>query len=457
MVDRSSRSFLRRARAPFLVGLCAALCAVAPAAAAQAPSGQERAFDASITIKELFEKARQAFGLENHDLAEEFYTEILIREPSNVRAIVELANVYERRGKLEYAHGLLVRATKLAPTDAAIAQRRTNVERMLVSVLDGEVDVLIERGEYEQAIPKIAVLAGIAPDNAGVFYKRAVCMKEMGRLFAALAEVERALQLGQDKRFYELRDTIVSRMRQRETQEMRAQARQLAASDDPGAHDEALRVLAALLEDDPDDKWARAEFIRLSGGAPAAAADSAGSVSQWLSESGNTALGYTARVAALVERHFVLLVVFFGVLIVFRSPLARALAKRLAKKPLLSGQFSRFTFPEILLMLNAEPHTGVLYVRGQKCSGKIYFDRGEPYHCGVGKLVGTQALHRLLDDVDAGEFFFQDSSLPSRRTIDIPLSLILIEQARAASGAAPPPKEPAKKSRMKELLESREG
>jgi len=453
MVPRSSLSFRRAARVAVLALLCASV-GTALAAPSQSTGEEKRSFDASITVPELFEKAREAFGLENHDLAEEFYAEILIREPSNVRAILELANVYERTGKLEYAHGLLVRATKLAPNDDTVAERRGHIERMLVSVLDGEIDFLIAHHQYEQAIPKIAVLAGIAPDNASVYYKRAVCMKEMGRLFIALAEVERALQFGQDKRFYDLRDTIVTRMRQRETQEMRAQARQLAASDDPDARDEALRILAALLEDDPDDQWARAEFIRLSGAGATAAADTTRGLAGWLSR--HTARGAAARAALFVEQYFPWILGFLAVLIIFRSPLSRLAAQRMSKKPLLAGQFSRFTLPEILLMLNAEPHTGVLYIKGSMCSGKVYFERGEPYHCGVGKLMGTQALHRLLDDVHEGEFSFHDSTLPSNRTIDIPLSLILVEHARIASGAAPAKKAPAKKSRMKELLESRD-
>ena len=103
----------------------------------------------------------------------------------------------------------------------------------------------------------------------------------------------------------------------------------------------------------------------------------------------------------------------------------------------------------------------MLQVKGDGCRGKIYIENGEPCHCAVGKLQGVKALHHLLSNTTTGQFELADGSIPLNRTIDTPLSIVLVDHTsggpgraarkRAASDAAA--KKP--KSRMKELLESK--
>jgi hypothetical protein len=62
----------------------------------------------------------------------------------------------------------------------------------------------------------------------------------------------------------------------------------------------------------------------------------------------------------------------------------------------------------------------------------------------------------LVDGPRRGRFEFLPGGVPLDRTIDTPLSILLVERANRANGA-PSPAPPAKKSRMKELLESRAG
>jgi hypothetical protein len=153
-----------------------------------------------------------------------------------------------------------------------------------------------------------------------------------------------------------------------------------------------------------------------------------------------------------------------AVVIIFRSPLTRGLVGIVTSRALLSGSLSRFDLHEVLLMLNAESHSGVLRIRGDGCRGRIYLDGGEPCHCAVGKLTGTEALAYLLAHTSKGHFEFKEVSLPLNRTIDTPLSILMVEQSKVRLGApadtkASPAPTPAKrkkpKSRMKELLESK--
>ena len=221
-------------------------------------------------------------------------------------------------------------------------------------------------------------------------------------------------------------------------------------------------MIMEILQEDPKNAWARAEFVRLSdeGMAPSDTTANAG-----VRELTDTASRFVLKIGRgatdILRRHLSAILVFIVALLVFRSPLTRVIAKWLTPQSFLSGRFPRFTLTEVLVMLNSESHTGVLQVKGEGCRGKIYIENGEPCHCMVGRLQGTKALHHLMDNTHEGSFEFVDGSIPLHRTIDTPLSVVLVDHSsggpgraarkRAASEAAA--KKP--KSKMKELLESK--
>jgi hypothetical protein len=79
----------------------------------------------------------------------------------------------------------------------------------------------------------------------------------------------------------------------------------------------------------------------------------------------------------------------------------------------------------------------------------------------VGKLQGVNALHHLISNTGDGNFEFADGSIPLSRTIDTPLSVVLVDQESGGPGRAAQRRKRAEartkktKSKMKELLESR--
>jgi tetratricopeptide (TPR) repeat protein len=424
--------------------------------------GSERAFDASITVPELLEKARQAFGLNNFELAIEFYQEILIRERGNVQAMLELANVYERSGTLEYARGLLVRSAKILPDNADITDRLAAVEHMLGIVLSAEVDSLLSAKQYELAVPKLSVHLSIEPNNPDLLYKKALCYSHLGRPDAAISSINKAIQIDPKEKYYELRASLLEDLKNEESKEKVAEAKRLIQSEDPDDRSQALEVLGEILRINPDHPWARAEFVRLSGEGAAAADTVGGSSTRDLAEGVSATVLNAGRVAFdIVRRHLTAILLLFAALLVFRSPLTKRITKLLTPRSFLSGKFPRFKLTEILIMLNSESHTGVLQVKGEGCRGKIYLENGEPCHCAVGKLQGVNALHHLLNNTREGQFEFADGSLPLNRTIDTPLTIVLVDHssggpvraARKRAAAKASAKKP--KSRMKELLESK--
>jgi tetratricopeptide (TPR) repeat protein len=436
-----------------------------PAAGDTKPAGgADRPFDASITIPELFEKAREAFGMDNHDLAEQFYQEILIRQRSNVRAMLELANVYERSGKLEYARGLLVRSARLDPDNNTIRDRLRNVERLLAAVLTEEVDSLMAAGQYELAVPKLSLHLSFDPENPEVLYRRAVCYAKMGRPKEALEGVNNALRFDQKEQYFRLREAIVADMKVSETEVLVTEIKSLVRAGGDSGRNRALELLGEILRADPDHEWARAEFARLSN--PENSGETPGTEegkSGWqvVRAMVGKAAGIGRRAAGLAVEHIGELLLLFAVVLIFRSPLTRLISKAFRPRPLLSGRFPRFTLSEILILLNSESHSGVLHVKGDSCRGRIYVDKGEPCHCAVGNLYGVKAVHLLLQNTATGYFEFAESSMPVDRTVETPLSVILMEnshggpQEAAMRRVRAEVKSQKRKSRMKELLESK--
>jgi tetratricopeptide (TPR) repeat protein len=433
------------------------------AAPQEQPQPEEKPFDESITVPELFEKARQAFGMDDFGLAEKFYQEILIRERSNVQAMLELSNVYERSGKYEYARGLLARSAKLAPGNEAIAKRLDAVERMLTVILADEIDSMIESGQFESAIPTLSVLLSIEPRKAEIYYRRALCYARLDKPEGALSSIDKALQIDQREKYYKLRTSILEDLKEQETSEMVAEAKKLIGAGTPEDLRRAQDVLGEILQSNPENAWAKAEFVRLrnlaDGETGESQDESGGGGLPDLGQISGFFVNAGRAVANLVQRHLTAMLLLIAVVLVFRSPLTRRVVQMFAPRAYMTGSFSKFTLTEIMVMLNSESHTGILYIKGESCRGKIYFENGEPCHCAVGKIDGVTALDRLFNNTKSGQFEFADGSIPLKRSIDTPLSVILVERSTGGPGRSRRKRDDKKKSKskMKELLESKSG
>src|SRR5712675_3678306 len=109
------RGFMRRY--PLILATCLALGAAAttvrggsePVKRAVAEWNREQLFDSTTTRAELLEMGRGAVELKHYPLAEIYFQEALLRNPTDVDAMCELAALYKRTNRLEYARGLLLR------------------------------------------------------------------------------------------------------------------------------------------------------------------------------------------------------------------------------------------------------------------------------------------------------------------------------------------------------------
>jgi hypothetical protein len=280
----------------------------------------------------------------------------------------------------------------------------------------------------------------------------------VARLDIALPSVETALRLRGEVTYHELRQLILKHQQQNQ---LHVLLRQAEHGINPVTEEDrlsALTVLARIIELDPDNTWAKKEFVRLSegDGVESSPVHNDAPRKQDLPTRMARAAGSAALEAARdLSKNLELLLSVLIVVIMFGSPLTRAILKSLPHQALLSGSLSRFTISEILTLINSHAGTGVLVIKGPAISGKIYFDNGEACHCETKNLKGNEALRAILKRASSGTFYFRETKPAIQRTIDTPLSLIIMDLPDRKSMPASEDKRKRTKSKIAELLESR--
>ncbi|MEJ2722070.1 MAG: DUF4388 domain-containing protein, partial [bacterium] len=133
-----------------------------------------------------------------------------------------------------------------------------------------------------------------------------------------------------------------------------------------------------------------------------------------------------------------------------------------APRQSLSGRLNQFNIQEILTMIQTQNRTGILKISASGATGRVFFNSGEVYHCTCRGEEGRKALQHLIDAARDGYFVFTNSRRSYPVSIDVPLSLILMDlPARHGGGATKGlPKSPdtspkKRQSRMKELLNNK--
>jgi len=229
---------------------------------------------------------------------------------------------------------------------------------------------------------------------------------------------------------------------------------------------EALQHVGKILQIDPEHEWAQKAFVRLTGdGVPRQAAVINNIGIETLAEPEDT-LTFTDRMsqagASLKNVFSTLIGHIVPILLVLASVVVLITVGLFLKRwiftsdPPLTGKLSHFSLQDILSFLNTTARTGLVKIRSKTIRGDIHFENGEVRHCKAGKQEGIKALDSLLAEARDGHFIFIDTPSSFKKTIDTPLSLLLMGgynkkpsslKSRKASKNS--------KSRMKELLDSR--
>jgi tetratricopeptide (TPR) repeat protein len=418
----------------------------------------EALFDTTSTRAELMEMGRAAVSLSHFTLAEIYYQEVLLRSPEDVEAMCELAALYHRTGRLEYARGLLLRAGSLVPHREDIPEARRRIEKELRVLLAHEVDSLMAASQFASALPRLSLLLSIDPDNGRYHAAKARCLAAVGESDAALSSVDLALAKDPREEYQRLRDEISAQHEERRIADLESSAKRLLASKE-WMRDEAADVLQAILAQDPSNEWAREQFRALAGQplVPPPVAPP-----PMLHQIFDAAREVLPGVARSLERHLTAIVILIAIVLMFRSPLSRALVKRAHDPSPLSGDLATIDVAEALRLVNASALTGVLVIRAPEGTARVYFDSGDPVHCEAFGRQGHDAISYLTKNVEEGTFAMKNGRIKTQRTIDQPLDLILAEgvtttkeRDAAARRNLARREQGRKKSRMAELLETK--
>jgi tetratricopeptide (TPR) repeat protein len=413
---------------------------------------REALFDSTTTRAELLEMGRAAVDLKHYPLAEIYFQEELIRNPGDVDAMVELAALYKRTGRLEYSRGLLLRAGSLSPMRVGIAHMRESVEKTLFVSLAHVVDSLMTNNRHEEALPRIATLLSIQPNSTAALVAKAKCLSATGQTDAALSSIDLAIARQPDAHLHRLRAEIATRIESDRINEMEASAQRLIESGD-WVRSEATDVLQAILAQDPSNEWAREQFRRLADVPETREPETPDTPP-------TTAVSRTVRsvmpfVTEFLDRYLAAILAFFAAWALFRSPLPRAIARRLHEPSTLSGDVSHIDIAAVLRTANDSGMTGVLTVKSAYGKARVFLDHGEPVHCEAFGKTGYEAIVDLLREVEQGTFELVPRRTRTKRTIDQSFQVILTQanpQAASALGVATA-RQP-RKSKMAELLET---
>ena len=413
---------------------------------------REGLFDSTTTRAELLEMGRSAVDLKHYPLAEIYFQEALLRTPTDVDAMCELAALYKRTNRLEYARGLLLRAGSLSPMRTGIADMRRSVDAALFASLSHTVDSLMTAGHFEEALPRIATLLSIDSNSIPALVAKSKCLAATGQTDAALSSIDLAIARRPDEELHKLRAEIATRVEHDRISDMESSAKRLIQSGD-WVRGEAVDVLQAILAQDPSNEWAREEFRRLA--TPTEGADSLAEAVPPSTAVSRAVHSVMPDVTSFLDRYLLAILAFFAAWALFRSPLSRALARRLHEPSTLAGDVSHISIAAVLRTANDGGMTGVLTVKSGEGRSRVYLEHGEPVHCEALGKKGREALVELLREVEQGTFELVPRKKKVKRTIEDSFQIILTQaDPHAASAMGIATARQPKKSRMAELLET---
>jgi hypothetical protein len=365
----------------------------------------------------------------------------------------ELAALYKRTNRLEYARGLLLRAGSLSPMRTGIADMRRSVDAALFASLSHTVDSLMTAGRFEEALPRIATLLSIDSNSIPALVAKSKCLAATGQTDAALSSIDLAIAREPDEELHKLRAEIAARVEHDRIDDMESSAKRLIESGD-WVRSEAVDVLQAILAQDPSNEWAREQFRRLA--IEDSNADSIAAAAVPPSTAVSRAVhSVMPEVTSFLDRYLLAILAFFFAWAIFRSPLSRAIASRVHHATTLSGDVAHISIAAVLRTANDGLMTGVLTVKSSEGRSRVYLDHGEPVHCEALGKKGREALVDLLREVEEGTFELVPRRKKVKRTIEDSFQIILTQaDPHAASAMGIATARQPKKSRMAELLET---
>ena len=140
---------------------------------------------------------------------EEKIKAILEKEPHNVECLIQLANIYLKKGKITKGFSVLVEANEINPKIVAknslskvipFAQKVTNLKKMAEKSNDIKYWNELANGYFSIGILDEAIInykksLKINPNQSDIHFKLALAYKKDGRIYSCIDELKKVLKL----------------------------------------------------------------------------------------------------------------------------------------------------------------------------------------------------------------------------------------------------------------------
>lgn len=171
---------------------------------------------------QLTQEGAQALQSSQFDVAEEKLTQSLEINPSNLTTVHNLAVLYLQTNQIDKAEETLQNELQLLDVyktlqepgqEQALAQQEQQVEQLLASIPFRRTviraDQAMQEKNFDEAVSAYDELIEMQPDNAAIYYNKAVAQVQAERIDEAEETLQRALDLDPDQKMYrDLQDQI---------------------------------------------------------------------------------------------------------------------------------------------------------------------------------------------------------------------------------------------------------
>ncbi len=380
-----------------------------------------------IEAERLFVEAQKSLARGDNVKAESYLMKSLKSDDSFTSAIWQLSQIYEKRGRLEYARELLLRGLQQEPDATWARDKLARMEKALTGKLLTEAERLMGRGQYEQAIPKLSLYLGIKPYDPVPLVQMARCHLAMDNLDSAKEYLIQATERDpSNTEVMSLLDEVERRSDKAAVEAALRRARAVLASYTPETKGQAEKALSNVLALDPENTWAREKLREIAlleeeqQKIPPAKEAVAKGVARGV-EAIKTLEEPTSRVISVLRSN-VLIVILVMIAVLLGLNLRR---RKKSRSYPLQGSLSLIPILDVVSLLNSNLKSGRLMLVSQSGRSEVFFEKGEIIHARIKSWDGKTAFHKIMT-LRSGRYVF-NNHLPSvRHTITEPLSLLLL-------------------------------
>lgn len=377
-----------------------------------------------LRAEQLFVEAQKALSRGEIERAESLLTSALAADPSFTSSIWQLAQINEKKGKLEDARELLIRGLQQQPDATWAREKLASLERALTQKLLRNAQSYMQSGEYDLAIPKLSLYLGIKPYDPVPLLMIGRCHLALGNLETAQEYLTQASE--RDPSNPDIRSLLVEverRMERGSVDHLVEMASSILSNYTPDRRAEAMEALEAVLAADPQNAWAGDKLAELRTTTEAPKADSPGEETPDGDEAG--ARRALSELTGFLTDHIVLIVSVLCLAALVALIILIARKRSTGATHLLGGNLSLIPIIDIVALLNSNFRTGRLDIKTTRGSGEICFEKGEIIHARWKGTDGKKAFNRIMDQ-RVGTYVFTKKPSGSKRTISEPLSVLLL-------------------------------